>query len=93
MLNLVDSPALFWLDGHVDGVNADCLWDELEHIKNHTIKTHTIIVDDVRILGKEGWGTEVVLDKIIGLIKEINPDYTISYDDGECENDVLIAKV
>jgi|TARA_R110000796_G_scaffold140149_4_gene256292 hypothetical protein len=74
MLNLVDSPALFWLDGHVDGVNADCLWDELEHIKNHTIKTHTIIVDDIPLYFGDG---EKVKEKIL----EINPDYKFVIED------------
>ena len=74
MLDLVDSPTLFWLDGHVDGVNADCLWGELEYIKNHTIKTHTIIVDDIPLYFGDG---EEVKSKIL----EINPDYKFIIED------------
>ena len=91
------------LDAHIDGGNyipgvtpeiRKCpLYEELNCIKNHSIKNHTIIIDDVRILGKIGWGTEVLLDVIISMIMEINKDYKISFDNGEIENDVLIAKI
>ena len=56
MLNLVDSPALFWLDGHVDGVNADCLWDELEHIKNgsHTVNIDVCLDNELEELSDHG---------------------------------------
>ena len=74
MLELVDSPALFWLDGHVDGVSADCLWNELEYIKNHPIKTHTIIVDDIPLYFGDG---SEVKKKIL----EINPNYKFIVED------------
>lgn len=103
ILTRLDRQCTILLDAHIDGGNYisgitpeihRCpLYNELIAIKEHKINTHIIIIDDVRILGKEGWGTEVVLDKIIELIKSINPDYTITFDDGECENDVLIAKI
>ena len=74
MLDLVDSPALFWLDGHQDGVSGDPLWGELEAIKNHNIKTHTIIVDDIPIYFGDG---SQVKNKIL----EINPDYCFITED------------
>ena len=83
MLDLVDSQTLFWLDGHVDGINADCLWDELEHIKNHNIKTHTIIVDDIPLYFEDG-------EKVKSKLLEINPNYQFIIEDalnegnGEC---------
>ena len=83
MLDLIDSQTLFWLDGHVDGVNADCLWDELEHIKSHNIKTHTIIVDDIPLYFGDG-------EKVKSKILEINPNYQFIIEDalnegnGEC---------
>jgi len=99
----INEEATILLDAHIDGGNfisgttpniRQCpLYDELNIIKNHHINTHTIIVDDVRILGEVGWGKEVVLDKIIEMIKTINKDYHIYYDDGEIPNDVLIAKI
>lgn len=103
ILNKIDHKTTILLDAHIDGGNFipgvtpnihKCpLYKELQSIKNHQIKDHTIIIDDVRILGTVGWGLEVVLDKIIELLKDINPNYNISYEDGETKNDVLIAKL
>lgn len=103
ILSKIDKKTTILLDAHIDGGNyiegitpdiRRCpLYDELTCIKNHSIKDHTIIVDDVRILGQIGWGTEVVLDAIISMIMEINKDYKISFDEGEIQNDVLIAKI
>ncbi len=103
ILSKINEKTTILLDAHIDGGNyisgitpeiKKCpLYEELNSIKNHKIKDHTIIIDDVRILGKIGWGTEVLLDVIISMIMEINKDYKISFDNGEIENDVLIAKI
>ena len=103
ILNKIEHRTTILLDAHIDGGNFvrgvtpnihKCpLYKELESIKNHQIKDHTIIIDDVRILGEIGWGLEVVLDKIIEIVKSINPKYNITYADGETKNDVLIAKL
>lgn len=103
ILKKVDVSSTILLDAHIDGGNFIngitpnikwCpLYNELKAIKEHHINTHTILVDDVRILGNIGWGKEVVLDEIINIIKDINPNYIISYDDGEVKNDVLVAKL
>jgi hypothetical protein len=103
ILSKINETTTILLDAHIDGGNyipgvtpeiRKCpLYEELNCIKNHSIKNHTIIIDDVRILGKIGWGTEVLLDVIISMIMEINKDYKISFDNGEIENDVLIAKI
>jgi hypothetical protein len=67
MLNLVDSPALFWLDGHFE--NGLPIWEELEAIKAHSINTHTIIIDDIGLLFPADQ------DKLKAKISEINPNY------------------
>ncbi len=74
MLSHVDKPSLFWLDAHVDGKNGDPLWPELEAIKNHHIKTHTIIVDDIPLYFSGG---AEVKNKIL----EINPNYQFIIED------------
>ena len=74
MLKLVDGPSLFWLDGHVDGVDASCLWGELKAIKNHKIKNHTIIVDDIPLYFQDG-------SKVKEKILEINPNYKFILED------------
>ena len=71
MLAQVDSPTLFWLDAHFgDGTPV---WGELEGIKNHPIKTHTILIDDVPLYFTKGSLEEKIL--------EINPNYVFVYED------------
>ena len=65
----------------------------MEIIKNHPIKTHTILVDDVRIIGKIGWRSNVLLERIMNMIKEINPDYQFTFEEGETPEDVLVANI
>ena len=103
ILNKINDKTTILLDAHIDDGNfisgetpniRKCpLYEELTAIKEHKIKEHTIIIDDVRILGKIGWGNEVVIDKIIDMIKSINNSYKITYEDGDEKNDVLIAKI
>lgn len=103
ILSRVNKKSTILLDAHIDGGNyvegvtpriRTCpLYDELNCIKNHHIRNHTIIIDDLRILGRVGWGTEVALDMIMSMIMDINKNYKILYDDGETINDVLIAKI
>lgn len=90
----IDEQITFWLDAHYSGgdtvqghTGLSALIAELEQIKQHPIKTHTIMIDDIR------WcymlfGT-LVKDKIM----EINSDYEINYADGSLEKDILVAKV
>ena len=98
VLKNVDAPATFWLDGHYSGDNTACgssyspILAELDAIGQHQIKTHTILIDDIRLLGGLYFDF-VSLDTIIKKILEINPNYRISYEDGHIANDVLVAKV
>ena len=72
MLELIKEPSLIFLDGHFN--NGDPLWKELEILKNHPIKTHTIIVDDMPNYYGNG-------DKVKEKLLEINPNYTLVYED------------
>lgn len=94
----------FWLDAHIDPGNyvkgetpeiRKCpLYDELECIKSLKRNDHTILVDDIRAFRPDnGWGHDVILSDFINKIKDINPNYTISFIDGEVENDILVAKI
>jgi len=67
MLELVDDSALFWLDGHFE--HGMPVWAELEAIKQHPIKTHTIIIDDLGLLYPND------RNKLMQTILEINPQY------------------
>lgn len=68
------------------------LMRELEAIKAHPIKTHTIIIDDVRCFETylfQGLSKKNVIKKI----KEINPNYKIVYENGCVPDDVLVAYI
>jgi len=91
ILFMIKEPALFWLDAHYSGgmtVASDkkCpVLDELEAIKKHSIKTHIILIDDVRLFGTEAHDNITILD-IVSKLKEINIYYKIVY-----EKDILVA--
>ncbi len=97
ILEKLNQPATFWLDGHYCGgaMIADSpipIIDELSLISAHPIKNHTILIDDVRLFDKPEF-LYIKLNDIIGLLKSINPDYRISYEDGYIANDVLVAEI
>lgn len=98
VLKQIDAPATFWLDGHwsggdtAKGVTMSPIIKELKLIKEHPIKTHTILIDDVRLFGTIEFDY-VTLDDIIKILLEINPDYEIFFEDGYVEKDILVATI
>jgi hypothetical protein len=100
VIKQINEPITFYLDGHWDtgemdetrGVMDYPVIAELEIIKEHPIKNHTILIDDVRLFN-EPWelGHETIVKKVL----EINPDYKIRYEDGLDGRigDVLVATV
>lgn len=97
----INEPILFWLDAHADqpsdiekGEHLCPLLKELDGIKNHEIKNHVILIDDVRILRKDCWGEKNLdIDKIKEKILSINPDYKFKYLNGYVKDDVLMAYI
>ena len=87
ILEDIDEPVIFWLDGHTAPVSP--ILKELEIIKNHHIKTHTIMVDDVRQFEKYGTSKE----EVRSAPEAINPDYTIEYVNGFIPDDVIVARI
>jgi len=92
----IDRPITFWLDGHysagdtAQGLTNSPILLELDQIATHPIKTHTILIDDVRCFGT--WDFDyVTLDEVVAKILEINPNYCIHFEDGYQENDILVA--
>lgn len=94
------TPITFWLDGHhcgddtAFGDKSSPLMEELESIANHSIKTHTILIDDLRIWNSRdpiyGFG----FDEIKAKIKAINPDYRIIQEDSaRFKGDILAATI
>lgn len=108
ILNDINQPITFWLDSHYSGpgkYNTKPLADkcpilrELECIKNHHIKTHTILIDDIRIFRKsiDLWNN-ISEGDILKALKEINKEYNFYYIDGVSteqvfSNDILVAEV
>ena len=94
----IKTPITFFLDAHYSGEGTAkgerlCpLLKELEIIANHPLKTHTILIDDRRLMGTsefEGITEQQVCDAII----KIHPAYNFSYDDGGLEEDVFRTDV
>jgi hypothetical protein len=99
ILTSVDAPATFWLDAHYSGADTGMgstqspIIRELECIQKHSIKTHVILIDDVRQFGCYEFDY-VTLDDIVKKILEINPHYTIQFLDCPFKaGDVLAAYV
>ena len=109
VLSKVNEPVTFWLDAHLEvdrperfKDNAPCpLYNELTFIKNHPIKMHTIMIDDMKIVNWKDhfWGSTVKQSTIVDMLKEINPEYKIEVVDGEYEpgkpdlQDILVASL
>ncbi len=96
----IDEPITFWLDAH-SGINDDSgnncpLLKELDQIKRHHIKTHTILIDDMHCAGK-GFFDYITKEDIMKKIKEINPQYIITFipggNDAEYPENVMVARV
>jgi len=115
ILTSINEPATFFLDSHFFSFSPALGSDgnrlspsdvplllELDTIKSHRIKTHTILVDDRRALGKEYASGEKLSDAwlyltediVIKKLLEINPKYNIYYvDSNNDKNDIIVAEV
>ena len=101
----INSPITFWLDSHWSGTpDVGCdnqtlcpVLQELYQINQHPIKTHTIMIDDIRLMNlslNRYEGFPVSLEQITDSIYNINPEYKIKYyDDYTSKNDVLVAYI
>jgi hypothetical protein len=96
VIKTIDVPITFWLDGHFS--SGDTAWggkrspliEELDAIAGHSIKTHTILIDDMRCWKPADCGFGV--DKIKEKLSIINPSYFIGIEDSTfCGADILIA--
>jgi len=101
VISEIDKPITFWLDAHngfpdpnAHEVKNTCILDELEQIKNHPIKTHTILIDDLHCCGTI-YFDYIKVGELVQKLFEINPNYSIEFieggDDGEYPNNILVA--
>ena len=105
VLKYVNISATFWLDAHYSGGDTAIgdynspLMQELDVIAQHHIKTHTILIDDMRRWYKVNGEFEKTDERsnkfdfydIAHKLKEINKQYKFKYLDAEYENDILVA--
>jgi len=96
LLAKIKQRCTFWLDAHFTGevlpegvVNCPAL-KELEAIKQHPIKNHTIMIDDRFTFGTPAFdGIEET--QLHAKLREINPNYRFVYEDGAFKNSVIVA--
>ena len=95
----INDQITFWLDGHYFlpedvpmGQKVSTIEEELAIIAQHPVKTHIILIDDVRL-----WASDYKIDKnkIAEIIKKNNSNYGITFETGHATlpNDILVAKV
>ena len=93
----------FWLDAHDSGPDLPggkygrCpLIEELRAISLSPIKNHVLMIDDIRLLNTHNFDF-LQMEQLMEAIYAINPDYNITYTDGEEDgtwpNDILIATI
>jgi len=103
MIADINEPITFWLDAHYSdsstakGPEFSPIIKELDIIKRHPIKTHIILIDDIKDMGTMYFDF-VTREQVIEKIMTINPDYTITYENGVhgdriFYNDILVAKI
>jgi FkbM family methyltransferase len=92
----IKEPITFWLDGHWSQGDTSfqdvyCpLLQELDEIAKHSIKSHTILIDDIRLLGTAEFNY-LTLDQVLQKLFQINPNYHIGYENGHVPKDILVA--
>jgi hypothetical protein len=97
ILKNINQPVTFWLDGHHScgdtalGEHWAPLMQELDVIKEHPIKTHTILIDDMRCWEKPNPVHGFFSNDIYKKLLEININYKLTYEYGVQENDILAA--
>lgn len=96
IMEKIDAPATIWLDAHyssgttVRGDTNTAILEELDILQKHTIKTHTIIIDNLRLFGQPEFDF-IELDEIFSRLLDINPNYQFSFENGHVPGDILIA--
>ena len=85
--------ATFWLDAHMVGPGQQCpVLDELRAIKQHKVKNHTILIDDMRDFGTEAHDYISIGDLNRALL-DINPAYEMTFESTGIKNNVLAATI
>ena len=81
----LDAPSIFWLDGHYSGAGtakgmiAAPIIQELEAIAQSPYKQHIIVIDDSSDFSKASEGS-APLSEVLAALEKINPLYKIYFD-------------
>jgi len=101
----IKEPITFWLDGHFSGPYKggmtakgdvpDPILQELQIIAKHQIRTHTILIDDIRLYQEGAWPWQsappVKIADVEAILRSINPNYKFALEDGFVKQDILVA--
>lgn len=96
VLAKLEQQATFWLDAHIQegvkGAELSPLMTELRMIREHHIKNHIIMIDDVRLMGSRTWGYQCNKKDVMRALKAINPEYEIILVDSKAAiQDIMVA--
>ncbi len=78
VLDRIDAPALFWLDGHFSGPGTargdrdTPIVDELRAILRHRVRRHVVLIDDARLFGVDPAYPSI--REILDLVRAERPD-------------------
>ena len=97
LMGNIHEPVTIWLDAHYSGgdtakgVETSPVMKELEVIRSHPVKTHTIMIDDIGDWEKYGYG--ITVESAKEFIRTINKDYRFILEEGVVSNDILVAVI
>lgn len=97
IVNSINKPMTIFLSNHYFGIKqtpVNNILQELDTLKNHPIRSHTILIDDIHHAGTPAFGN-ITLDEIKIKLLEINPNYAFSFEKGghleKESNAILVA--
>lgn len=89
ILRRVSEPALFWLDAHASGgitsrgEKVTPIREELQHIFDHMIEDHVVLIDDARgFIGENDYPS---LEELADLVSQSRPHWAV-----EVEADIIM---
>jgi hypothetical protein len=90
---------MIWLDAHSQLFDDEPAMEnpfplmlELDQLRKHPIKTHTIMIDDILILTHPevtGWNKDLIENALL----MVNPAYKLTYLSNPVRNNILLANV
>jgi hypothetical protein len=98
IISRLPAQATFWLDAHIssnygDKLAKNCpIFEELDAIDCSSIKTHTIIIDDVACFDQKAHDN-IPLTQVQKRISQINPAYQFEFLDAHMPGNILVAYV